>query len=185
GQGWKGLRLRKDILGTEDGLAKAAYVREARRIQADFTILEQHVGTEMRTRAMGGKTDELSAEVFSDSVGIGCYRIDLHPSAAGTNYIDISSLPFQIPLGSLIPRRMENLLPACKNIGTTHITNGCYRLHPVEWNIGEAAGAVAAHAIKSSHSPRAIRNSPKLLSDFQARLTKQGFELAWPKIHAV
>ena len=185
GQGWKGLRLRKDILGTEDGLAKAAYVREARRIQADFTILEQHVGTEMRTRAMGGKTDELSAEVFPDSVGIGCYRIDLHPSAARTNYIDISSLPFQIPLGSLIPRRMENLLPACKNIGTTHITNGCYRLHPVEWNIGEAAGAVAAHAIKSSHSPRAIRNSPKLLSDFQARLTKQGFELAWPKIHAV
>ena len=27
------------------------------------------------------------------------------------------------------------LLPAPKNIGTTHITNGCYRLHPVEWNI--------------------------------------------------
>lgn len=27
-----------------------------------------------------------------------------------------------------------------KNIGITHITNGCYRLHPVEWNIGEAAG---------------------------------------------
>ena len=36
--------------------------------------------------------------------------------------------------------------PACKNIGTTHITNGCYRLHPVEWNIGEAAGALAAFA---------------------------------------
>ena len=37
------------------------------------------------------------------------------------NYIDISSLPFQIPLGALIPERVENLLPACKNIGTTHI----------------------------------------------------------------
>ena len=35
---------------------------------------------------------------------------------------------------------MTNLLPAGKNIGTTHITNGCYRLHPVEWNIGEVAG---------------------------------------------
>jgi FAD dependent oxidoreductase len=44
-----------------------------------------------------------------------------------------SSLPFQIPLGALIPRRVENVLPACKNLGTTHITNGCYRLHPVEW----------------------------------------------------
>ena len=46
---------------------------------------------------------------FADSVGIGCYRIDLHPSAGGDNYIDISSLPFQIPMGSLIPRRVENL----------------------------------------------------------------------------
>ena len=45
----------------------------------------------------------------------------------------------QIPLGTLIPRQMENLLPECKNIGVTHITNGCYRLHPVEWNVGEAA----------------------------------------------
>ena len=185
GSGWKGLRLRKDIVGTEDGLAKAPYIRESRRMQAEFTILEQHVGTEMRTRATGKTGKELSAEIFSDSVGIGCYRIDLHPSAGGNNYIDISSLPFQIPLGALIPRRMENLLPACKNIGTTHITNGCYRLHPVEWNIGEAAGALAAHAIKSGQSPRAIRNSRKLLSDFQASLVKQGFELAWPKIHAV
>jgi hypothetical protein len=185
GTGWKGLRLRRDIVGTEDGLAKAAYVRESRRIQAEFTILEQHVGTEMRKRALSTAQNELLAEVFPDSVGIGCYRIDLHPAAGGTNYIDISSLPFQIPLGALIPRRMENLIPACKNIGTTHITNGCYRLHPVEWNIGEAAGALAAHAIKTGHRPRAIRNNKTLLSDFQASLTQQGFELAWPKIHPV
>jgi hypothetical protein len=185
GYGWKGLRLRKDIVGTEDGLAKAPYVREARRIRAEFTILEQHVGTEMRADAKGKAGEGLSAETFSGSVGIGCYRIDLHPSAGGMNYIDISSLPFQIPLGALIPRRMENLLPACKNIGTTHITNGCYRLHPVEWNVGEAAGALAAHAVRTRQSPRAIRNSKKLLSDFQAALVLQGFELAWPHMHAV
>lgn len=146
-QGWKGLRLRKDIVDTEDGLAKAVYVREARRIRAEFTILEQHVGTEMRAQKLGVAKEDVSAEKFFDSVGVGSYRIDLHPSAGGTNYIDISSLPFEIPLGALIPKRMENLLPACKNIGATHITNGCYRLHPVEWNIGEAAGAVAAYSI--------------------------------------
>src|SRR5206468_9538617 len=72
--------------------------------------------------------------------------IYLHPSSGGDNYIDVSSLPFQIPLGSLIPKRVENLLPACKNLGTTHITNGCYRLHPVEWNIGESAGAQIGRA---------------------------------------
>jgi hypothetical protein len=127
---------------------------------------------------------ERLAEVFEDSVGIGCYRIDLHPAGA-VNYIDVSSLPFQIPLGALIPVRMDNLLPACKNIGTTHITNGCYRLHPVEWNIGEAAGAVAAYAIDVNQPPRAVRSSKKLLGDLQASLRAQGFELEWPRIAAV
>jgi hypothetical protein len=85
-------------------------------------------------------------------------------------------------LGSLIPRRVENLLPASKNLGVTHITNGCYRLHPVEWNIGEAAGALAAQAIKTKQTPRGIRNDARLLADFQKSLVAQGVEIAWPKI---
>jgi hypothetical protein len=177
GGGGKGLRLRPDLVGTEDGMAKAPYIRESRRIQAEFTVLEQHVGTEMR------KSD--TAEVFPDSVGIGCYRIDLHPSAGGTNYVDVSSLPFQIPLGALLPKRVENLLAGCKNLGTTHITNGCYRLHPVEWNIGEAAGAVAAYAVRTRQSPRAVRANKRALADLQTSLRAQGFELAWPKVHPV
>lgn len=183
--GWKGLRLRNDIVGTEDGLAKYPYIRESRRIEAEFTVLEKHVGTEMRAHELGVRAEDATAERFPDSVGVGSYRIDLHPSAAGTNYIDISSLPFQIPLGALIPKRMENLLPASKNIGTTHITNGCYRLHPVEWNIGEAAGALAAYSIRTGQTPRAVRNGEKLLKDFQASLLLQGFELEWPRIHPV
>jgi len=182
GYGWKGLRLRSDIVGTEDGLARYPYVRESRRIRAEFTVLERYVGTDMRMKETGKPREEVTAEKFQDSVGVGSYRIDLHPSAGGTNYIDVSSLPFQIPLGALIPRRVENLLPACKNLGATHITNGCYRLHPVEWNIGEAAGALAAHAVTTRQPPRAIRNHPQLLEDFQASLIKQGFELEWPRI---
>jgi hypothetical protein len=185
GAGWKGLRLRKDVVDTEDGLAKAPYIRESRRIKAEFTILEQHVGTEMRRKETGLPEPDLSAVRFYDSAGVGCYRIDLHPSAGGTNYIDISSLPFQIPLGALIPVRVDNLLAASKNIGTTHITNGCYRLHPVEWNIGEAAGALAAHAFHTKQIPRAVRADGKKLADFQSLLLQQGFELAWPHIHPV
>ena len=182
GQGWRGLRLRPDVVGTDDGLAKYPYIRESRRIRAEFTILEQHVGTEARAQLTGKKAEDVTAEVFKDSVGVGSYRIDLHMSTGGDNYIDISSLPFQIPLGALIPKRVENLLPACKNIGTTHITNGCYRLHPVEWNIGEAAGALAAHANQIRNPPRRIRSDPKLLADFQAKLRQQGLELEWPKL---
>jgi hypothetical protein len=182
GQGWRGLRLRGDLMGSEDGLAQYPYIRESRRIRAEFTVCEQHVGTDARMKLTGHLRDEVKAEEFADSVGIGSYRIDLHPSSGGDNYIDVSSLPFQIPLGALIPRRVENLLPACKNLGATHITNGCYRLHPVEWNIGEAAGALAAYCVKNKQAPRRVRNNTKLLADFQASLTAQGFELRWPRV---
>lgn len=178
GQGWPGLRLRPDVVGeTPDGLAKMPYIRESRRIRAEFTVVEQHVGTEARN----GRP----AERFIDSVGVGCYRIDLHPSTGGDDYIDISALPFQIPLGALLPVRIDNLLPACKNIGTTHITNGAYRLHPVEWNIGEAAGALAAFCLERRKLPRQVRESGQLLRDFQNTLTGLGVELEWPQVHAV
>jgi hypothetical protein len=62
----------------------------------------------------------------------------------------------------------------------THITNGCYRLHPVEWNIGEAAGALAAYCLDRRTSPRAVRHSPALLADFQQLLVSMGLQLRWP-----
>lgn len=176
GCGYPGFRLRKDVFGTEDGLALFPYIRESRRIKAEFTVLEQHVNPLDRPDGR--------SETFADSVGIGHYGIDLHPSTGNRHYIHLVSLPFQIPLGSLIPVRMDNLLPACKNIGTTHITNGCYRLHPVEWNIGEAAGALAAFCLERGETPRAVRNSAALLEEFQNVLRSQGVELAWPE-HAV
>jgi len=175
GAGYSGLRLRPDLVGTSDGLAKCVYVRESRRIRAEFTVLEQHVGVEARGESRG-------AQLFYDSVGIGAYRIDLHPSAARRSYVDVSSWPFQIPLGALIPVRVRNLLPACKNPGTTHITNGCYRLHPVEWNIGEASGALAAYCLEKEMFPKQVREDVECLEDFQRLLVEfLGFELAWPE----
>jgi hypothetical protein len=181
GKGWLGLRLRNDVMGTEDGLAKYPYIREARRIKALFTVLEEHVGAEQRASLTGKSGAELKAAEFYDSVGIGYYHIDLHPSSRGNNYIDFGSLPFQIPLGALIPVRMENILPACKNIGTTHITNGCYRLHPVEWCIGEAVGSLVAFAEQHQVVPRKVHENRQLLHNFQEFIRKQGIETEWPK----
>lgn len=177
GTGYPGLHLRPDITGTEDDpylnrLAQQVYVRESRRIRARFTVLEQHISAECRP-------GETLAEQFPDSVGVGHYRIDLHPSTGGDNYIDIATLPFQIPLGALIPVRMRNLLPACKNIGTTHITNGCYRLHPVEWNIGESAGLLTGFCVLRGAEPHAVYESPVLLEEYQRLLHEQGIQLKW------
>lgn len=180
GYGWPGIRLRGDIMGTEDGMAKYPYIRESRRIKSEFTILEEHVGKENRS-LITGNTKNITSADFYDSVGVGYYHIDLHPSSAGDNYIDFGSLPFQIPLGALIPKRIENLIPANKNIGTTHITNGCYRLHPVEWNIGESAGLLIAYALNKKVSPRAVRERKELLDEFQDLVRSQGIETHWPK----
>nr|WP_310588359.1 FAD-dependent oxidoreductase [Larkinella terrae] len=180
GLGWPGLRLRPDIMGTEDGMAKYPYVRESRRIKAVFTVLEEHVGTANRAMITGQKTGNTAAD-FYDSVGVGYYHIDLHPSSQGNNYIDFASLPFQIPLGALLPKRVENLLPANKNIGTTHLTNGCYRLHPVEWSIGEAVGQLVVFALTKKVIPRAVREQKPLLEEFQNRIRSQGIETHWPK----
>ena len=179
GQGWPGLRLRPDLLGTEEGLAKYPYIRESRRIQAVTTITELHCGKQARAQSTGQPEATVKAESYLDSVGIGHYNIDLHPSSHGNNYVDIPSLPFEIPLGALLPVRIKNLLPACKNLGTTHITNGCYRLHPVEWNIGEAAGALAAFVHQKKVSPHSVRERSGLLQEFQKLLRDQGVSYRW------
>lgn len=172
GVGFPGLRLRPDVMGSADGLAQAVYHRESRRIRAVTTVTENDVSHAVR--------GERGATRYEDSVGVGMYRIDLHPSTGGDTYIDVASTPFEIPLGALLPRRVSNLIAANKNIGTTHITNGCYRLHPVEWNIGEAAGHLAAYCLARSHTPHEVQGKPDVLADFQHELTTAGAQLRWP-----
>jgi hypothetical protein len=171
GTGYPGLYPRPDITGAEHGLAKAPYIRESRRIRAKYTITERDVSKEL--------LGDHALPWFDDSVGIGSYSIDLHPSANGCNYIHLRTVPFQIPLRSLIPVRITNLLPACKNIGTTHITNGCYRLHPVEWNIGEAVGLLAAFCLRHNYSPTQVTETSRILKDFQSLLVSHEIALEW------
>lgn len=174
GTGYRGLFLAPEVAGSRDGLAKYPYIRESRRIEAVFTVKEQHVGAKARDNC--GR-----AEQFEDSVGVGFYRIDLHMSTGGNNYIDIASYPFQIPLGALIPRRVTNVIPAGKGLGVTHITNGCYRLHPVEWNIGESAGYLAAFCLDSGTVPRGVHENREHIAALQSILKDAGITLRWPE----
>jgi FAD dependent oxidoreductase len=177
GLGYPGLHLRGDVVGgTADGLASAPYVRETRRLRTEFTVLEQHIAHPLRQEG---------PQVFTDSVGVGCYRIDLHPRTSGAGYLDLGCWPFQIPLGAMIPVRVENLLPGGKNLGVTHITNGAFRVHPVEWNVGESAGVLAAFCLKHRAVPSWVRNRPELLEDFQSLLVRTGVELSWPAVTPV
>ncbi|MGH3001369.1 MAG: FAD-dependent oxidoreductase [Gaiellaceae bacterium] len=177
GHGYPGLRLRGDVVGgTADGLAPAPYVRDSRRIAAEFTVREQHIAYPLRPDG---------PERFRDSVGVGCYRIDLHPRVSGSGYLDLGCWPFQIPLGALIPIRVENLLPGGKNLGVTHIANGAFRVHPVEWSVGEAAGTLAAFCLERRVLPRQVGSRSDLLDELQSLLRRQGVELSWPSLTPV
>lgn len=183
GEGYPEMKLRPDLLGTQDGVAKYPYIRESRRVKALSTIKEEDIaggksvahgdGRELSTT----KGDARAKHAF-DSVGIGHYPIDIHghqdiPGAAQ------AARPFQIPLSSMVQRQVKNFLPACKNIGTTHVTNGAYRLHPVEWAIGEAAGIVAVYCLQHRTSPELILRSRKKLRSIQLKLVKAGAPVFW------
>ena len=56
----------------------------------------------------------------------------------------VSSRPIKIPLESMIPQRIDNLLIGGKSIAVTHIVNAATRVHNSEWSIGAAAGVTAA-----------------------------------------
>ena len=155
-----------EAVGTEDGMTKTYYVRESRRIKSLFTVGENELSTNQTAS-------------FYDSVGVGSYPIDIHITTKSKSFFYRPTVPFTIPLGAMIPVKMQNLIPACKNIGTTHLTNGCYRLHPVEWNVGEVAGLLASYAMDNHLEIREIRENKAELLRFQEYLRAAGIQLYW------
>lgn len=163
GSGYPELKLRADVMGTPDGLSKVPYFRESRRIRSRVRVVEQDIVADYQKGAR--------ARRFADSIGTAFYMVDIHPCGAGERARMMMPRPFEIPMGALIPEKVGNLLAAGKNIGVTHITNGSYRLHPVEWNVGEAAATIAALEIERGRMPEA----PAV----QRELARAGVPLVW------
>jgi hypothetical protein len=155
------VKLRPDIMGTADGLSKYPYVRESRRMVAAGRVIEQDIVDQPGPRARW----------FDDSVGIGFYMVDIHPCGANERGRMMMPQPFQIPLSALMPRTPVNFLPAGKNIGVTHLTNGAFRLHPIEWMVGEAAGTIASLTIE--------KGAPVEFRSIQADLVRSGVPVVW------
>ncbi len=169
GKGYSGLKLVRNIFGTADGLSRYPYIREARRLSANTTVVEQDI---VASANLGSR-----ARRFEDSIGIGLYPVDIHghqevPGAAQ------ESKPFQIPLESLITHDCSNYIAACKNIGVTHITNGAYRLHPIEWAIGTAAGTLASMQLSHKFGNIELLSNKDILQT-QMLLTAAGAPIFW------
>ncbi len=167
-KGITNLRLNGDVLGTLDGLAQYPYIREGRRLNSKFIVSENDICS---------KNIKSKSAKFSDSVGVGYYHMDFHITTVTNKYMYAKPLPFEIPLGIFISNKFTNLIPASKNVGTTQITNSCFRVHPVEWNIGEVSGILASYCIKNNISTEEVYKDK--VEDFQRKLIKQGIQLHW------
>lgn len=178
GKGYPEMMLRADIMGTSDGMSMDPYIRESRRIKAMTTIHE----FDITSGTQGGAR----AHLYDDSVGIGnYYAIDIHACVGDPRPLTVkrdgpvAPRPFQIPLRALVPEIGGNVLAGGKNLGVTHVANGAYRMHPTEWNIGEAAGTLAAIALEMGSAPAEIAKDTAKVRQVQQRLVEQGVPVFW------
>ena len=135
--------------------------------------------------------------IYQDSLGIGHYAIDFHPCMTttppetpgnrereGERQGAGQSYPFQIPLRSMIPQKIDNMLVAGKSIATSHIAAAAYRVHSFEWSSGAAAGTTAAFALEKGIAPyELVDQVPQAEPQLQAlrqRLENQGNPTTFP-----
>jgi hypothetical protein len=137
------------------------------------------------------------SSIYPDSVGIGHYAIDFHPCMTnsppeapgntereGERQGAGQAYPFQIPLRSMIPQKIDNMLVAGKSIATSHIAAAAYRVHSFEWSSGAAAGTTAAFALEKGIAPyELVDQLPQAepqLQQLRQRIEKTGNPTAFP-----
>ncbi|MBE9108787.1 FAD-dependent oxidoreductase [Nodosilinea sp. LEGE 07298] len=175
-------------MGTLSGLSMVPYFREGRRIvgraaygQDEFMIREN----DLRYDFPGQRNFSPTA------VGLTHYAIDIHgcryrnwqPSgeAVSAPAQEPRVKPVQIPLESLIPQGIDNLLMGGKAMATTHIANASTRIHYGEWQAGAAAGVTAGWLVSPNtpvSDPAEVIPSGSM-GMLQETMRLQGLKTSW------
>lgn len=147
--GFRTLGLADDEFPTEDLLPFYPYHRESRRIHGLVRFTLNDI------------SDPYANTLYRTTIGVGDYPIDQHH----TRYPEWSSLPnlyfhpvpsYGVPMGVMLPAAQPGLIVAEKSISVTNLVNGSTRLQPVVLQIGQAAGALAALAVKENCEPSEV-----------------------------
>jgi hypothetical protein len=145
--GYKNIGLADDEFSTADKLAFVPYHREGRRLKGVVRMTindvlyrdDQHL-------------------LYRTGISVGDYPVDHHhgcnPEAPVIKFPDVPS--FSIPLGVLIPEKIDGLIVSDKAISVSNIINGATRLQPCVLLTGQAAGALAAISVKNKQEVRQI-----------------------------
>jgi hypothetical protein len=149
----------EEFKAIEHNFPPLPYIRESQRVIGEYTL----TAGDIRRERQGGQ----AVVGFTDSIAVGDYADDLHACDAESDLEEelehlsdrppgFRSGPFEVPLRSLIPEKVDGLLVAEKNISQSRLANGATRLQPITMLTGQAAGTLAALAVTEGVQPRAV-----------------------------
>ena len=145
--GFKNIGLADDEFPTVDKLAFVPYHREGRRLRGIQRLTINHVRD-----IYEGKP------IYRTGISVGDYPVDHHhacnPDAPKIHFPSVPS--FNIPLGALIPEKIDGLIVSDKAISVSNIINGSTRLQPCVLLTGQAAGALAALSVQNNLQVREV-----------------------------
>ena len=149
--GMKNLGLADDVFPTEDNLPFIPYHRESRRI----------VGEAFFTLDAAADPYGYEKPYYRTGIAVGDYPVDhhhfRHPGWRELPDLEFYPIPsFNVPMGTIIPKNIDDLIVAEKSISVSNLMNGSTRLQPVVMQLGQASGALAALAVLEGKSVRKI-----------------------------
>ena len=143
--GMKNIGLADDELN--GGMALIPYNREGRRVKGVVRLNINHL------------KNPYDYTLYRTGISVGDYPVDHHHGQypGKVPQIEFPKIySFNVPLGCLIPEKVEGLVVCEKGISVTNITNGSTRLQPVVLLTGQAAGVLAAKSIKEKKRVRDV-----------------------------
>jgi len=141
--GFNNLGLADDEFPTQDKLPFIPYYRESRRIHGLVRFNLNHISHPF----------DQPEKLYRTGIAVGDYPVDHHHA----RYQEWEKLPdlhfcpipsYCLPMGVMLPKDVDDLIVAEKSISVTNLVNGTTRLQPVVIQIGQAAGIIAALAVK-------------------------------------
>lgn len=147
--GYTRLGIADDVYPSPDGLPFYPYYREARRIAGRDTM------------TLEAAARPYDFDLYTRAVAVGDYPVDhhhiQHPDWRSLGHTTSGRIPsFSVPLGVVIPVATEDFLVADKAVSVSYVMNGSTRLQPVILGLGQAAGALAALAVRTGKHPSEV-----------------------------
>jgi len=160
--------LKKEIEGFDESylLSSASYigVRETRHFIGERVLTEQ---------------DIMAARTFEDwAVARVHFNFDVHNlDGAGLDETGVQKnfrqyKWYTIPYGCFIPKEIDGMMLAGRNISGTHMAHSSYRVMPICANMGQSVGVAASLCVKQDILPRDLE-----VSKLQKRLNELGVQV--------